>query len=195
MTRPYKPWMFRAVPLICLLITACDLVSLRTPEPPSGGSGVYVQADTPEQVTENMRAAVSALSLDAYRRSLAPSMRFQPAAGVVSSDPLWQQWGTNEEERYFASLIGAVSGQTGHLLTLTNGQYTSITEQQTLFEASYDLVVQHARSDRPRRVKGKLTWLIEQDSGGLWEITDWSDFVGDDDSWPTWTDLKWSFAR
>ena len=191
--------LIRRFPIIpfCLLIgialSGCSLFSTREPEDPLTESGTFIQPDTPEQVVENLQAAVAELNTLNYRRSIAESFVFRPTATAVARESLFSSWSKNQEEQYFSAMSAAASLNSGHSLQLSDQSFTLIDAGKFLLDATYVLTINHRRTEVPVQVQGRLRWLIEQSSEGLWSLTDWTDQeLGSEASW---SDLKAEFMK
>lgn len=184
--------------VICLLLgsvamSGCSLFSTRDPEEPLTESGTFTQPDTPEQVIENLQAAISELNTLNYRRSLSETMIFRPTATALSRESLFSSWSRSQEEQYFSAMVAAASLNSGHSLQLNDQSLTLIDAGAFLLDATYVLTVNHRRTEIPVRVQGRLRWLIEQSSDGLWSLSDWTDQeLG---SSASWSDLKADFMK
>lgn len=171
----------------------CSLLDTREPEDPITGGGTFLQPDTPEQVVDNIRAAVGELSTLNYRRSLAEDLEFRPTATAEARDGIWSTWSRAEEDQYFATLVAAAAGNTGHGLVLNDESFTLVDASHYRLDATYVLTVNHTRPDAPTRVQGRLLWTVEQRTDGLWELSAWTDQeLGTE---PSWSDLKAEFVK
>ncbi len=174
-------------------ISSCSLFSTRSPEDPVTDAGTYSQPDTPEQVIDNIQAAVSELNALNYRRSFAEDLVFQPTATAEAREPVFANWGRAQEEQYFTSMAAAASLNTGHGVALNDRSFTIISASRYVLDATYVLTVNHRRPDAPTEVQGRLRWVIEQGASGLWELTEWTDQeLGSNLSW---SDLKAEFIN
>ena len=179
--------------MLAAAMGACSLFSAREPEPPLTDAGTFAQPDTPEQVIENLRAAIAELNTLNYRRSLADDVTFKPTASAEAREPIWTGWGRTEEERYFSTLAAAAPQTTGHLLDLNAQTFTILSEDRYLLDATYVLTVNHRRADAPTTVQGRLVWLLTQGPDGLWSLREWTDQeLGSN---PSWSDLKAEFVK
>ena len=177
----------------CLFMSGCSLFSTRDPEDPLTESGTFTQPDTPEQVVENLQAAISELNTLNYRRSLSENMIFRPTATALSRESLFSSWSRSQEEQYFSAMAAAASLNSGHSLQLNDKSITLIDEGAFLLDATYVLTINHRRTEIPVTVQGRLRWFIEQESDGLWSLSDWTDQeLG---SAASWSDLKADFMK
>ena len=173
--------------------SGCSLLDTREPEAPVNAGGTYLQPDTPEQVVDNIRAAIAELNTLNYRRSLAESLEFRPTATAEARDGIWSSWSRSEEDQYFATLVAAAAGNTGHGLVLNDESFTLVDGSHYRLDATYVLTVNHTRPNAPTRVQGRLLWTVEQRTDGLWELSAWTDQeLGTE---PSWSDLKAVFVK
>lgn len=190
--RPLPPsllWGF----LLSLTLGGCGIFEARTPELPATESGTFTQPDTPEQVIDNLQAAVAELNVLNYRRSLADDLQFTPTATAQASDPVFSSWSQAEEEQYFSTLAAAAQLGSGHNLQLNNETLTIVTVTENVFDATYVLTVNHNRPDVPTLVQGRLLWTLVQDPDGLWRLSNWTDQeLGNE---PSWSTLKADFVK
>lgn len=180
------------ITIVVLTCSACSLFETRTPELPVSERGTYLQPDTPDRVVENIRFALAEQSTRNYRRSLSDALSFQPTATAQSRDPIWSGWTSGEEEAYFATLVSAISAESGLSLDLNDATLTAVDAERFVYDATYVITADHNRSETPRIFQGRLSWEIAQQADGLWSLTAWSDReVGSE---PSWSDLKAAFS-
>lgn len=186
----------RGVLLVLLLIgvAGCDLFSPRDPETPMTAGGTFLQPDTPEQVVENIQAAIAELNTPNYSRSLDPTLEYFPTARADASDPaIWSSWAQSDEERYFSSMAASAQFASNHELRLNDQNVSLISDTRYELDASYVLTVNHNRPDVGTTVQGRLIWVILQGEDGLWRLQQWTDReVGGATSW---SDLKAEFVK
>lgn len=182
-----------ALLLVTVLLAGCGLLGTRTPEDPLAEGGTFEQPDTPEQVIENLQAAIAEMNTLNYRRGLAESLEFRPTATAESRDGIWSTWSRASEEQYFSTMVAAAAGSDGHRLDLNDRAFTLVDASHYRLDATYVLVVNHRRPDVPMQVQGRLAWTIEQRQDGLWELSSWTDQeLG---GTPSWSDLKAGFMK
>jgi hypothetical protein len=175
------------------MLSACSLFEPRAPEPPGAGGGTYVQPSAPEQVLENVQAAVRELEPTTYRRSFDEDFAFTPTAEALARDPgLWVGWSLPEEDGVFRQLVAAAEFTSGNELRLNDVTLTLLAEDSALYDATYVLTLNHRRAGTPETVQGRLAWTLAQGDDGLWRILSWEDQrLGSE---PSWSDLKAAFA-
>ncbi len=181
------------VPLL-LLFASCELFAPREPEPPLEEGGTFLQPDTPEQVIENIQAAIAELNAPNYGRSLAPDLQFTPSAAELGQDPsIWVNWGKPEEERYFSTAAAAAQLAEGHRLQFADITVSVISDDRFQYDATYALTINHSRPEVPTAAQGRLIWIITQGDDGLWSLSEWTDReIGGAVSW---SGLKAAFSR
>ena len=178
--------------LFCL--SGCDVFSARTPEEPVDEAGTFLQPDTPEQVIENIRFAVTELNTPNYTRSLSMAFTFSPTESARAQDEtIWTGWSTIEENQYFSTLVAAAEFAANHELSLSDQTISVITDDRFEIDASYVITINHNRPDVPTIAQGRLIWVITQQEDGLWGLTEWTDReIGNE---PSWSDLKAEFIK
>lgn len=178
---------------VLLFLSGCSVFSTREPEDPLGDTGSFVQADTPEQVIENLQAAVAELNTLNYRRSLSEQFTFQPTASAQARETVFLSWSRSQEEQYFSAMVAAASLSEGHSLQLNDESLTLLSESEFVLDATYVLTVNHRRAEVPVRVQGRLQWILRQGEDGLWALEEWIDQeLGTE---PSWSDLKAEFTK
>lgn len=183
-----------AILLVCSL-AACDLFQARTPEPPEGNTGTWLQPDTPERVIENIATAISELNTQNYMRSLGATFSFIPTLSAESREPVFAGWSRAEEEAYFSRLQAAAQPFTNRKMQLFDPIFSIVGSDRYVLNASYQLSVQHSRVDEdiPSEVQGRLVWEIVQAPDGLWRLERWTDQeLG---THASWSDLKAAFVK
>lgn len=190
--------MLRGLLLAVILVGAstqasCDLFSPRSPEPPIGEGGQFIQPDAPDVVVENLKAAIAEMNAANYRRSLDQDLVFEPTAVAEARDlSLWANWSHTEENGYFTAMAEAAGDASGNLLRLDESA-TDLGDARYTLDANYLLVVHHRRPGAPDTVQGRLIWEITQDADGLWALKRWTDQeLG---ASPSWSDLKAEFGK
>lgn len=183
--------------VMLLFVAGCTLFDTRDPEPPDGGSGPpFMQPDRPEIVLENLANAIAALNLQNYLRSFEDAFTYLPTQAAQQANPdLWENWGKDEEETYFNTLISASQSGSNHNLTFAdiNTEIISSSEQQ--ITARYNLTVQHNRNTDgiPTMANGQMILRLVSGNDGLWAIQEWTDISGSSSF--TWSDLRAAFVR
>ncbi len=190
--------MLRSLLFVLIVIAACtqaacDLFGPRSPEPPIGESGQFIQPDAPDVVIENLKAAIAEMNAANYRRSLDQDLVFEPTAVAEARNlSLWANWGHTEENGYFTTMAEAAGDASGNLLRLEEST-TDLGDARYTLDANYVLVVHHRRTGVPDTVQGRLVWEITQGADGLWALKHWADQeLG---SSPSWSDLKAEFGK
>ncbi len=180
--------------ILLLLLQGCSLFSTRDPEDPVDEAGTFLQPDTPEQVVENIQAAIAELNTPNYGRSINLEIIFTPTATATAQDPaIWQNWSQTEEQQYFSTMAAAAEFGIGHNLQLNDETVSIISEDRFDIDASYTLTVNHNRPNVPTTVQGRLIWVVRQGEDGLWSLSEWTDReVGSTASWST---LKAEFVK
>jgi len=181
--------------ILCLaVLQSCSLFAPREPEDPIDEAGTFLQPDTPEQVIENIQAAIAELNTPNYGRSINAELVFTPTATAAALDPsIWSSWSQIQEQQYFSTMAAAAQFGINHELRLNDQTVSIISDTRYVLDASYTLNINHNRPDAPKVVQGRLIWVITQGEDGLWSLQEWTDReVG---STPSWSTLKSEFVK
>ncbi len=179
--------------VIAPISMGCSLFSTRTPDNPLTDAGTFSQPDTPEQVIDNIIAAIAELNTLNYRRSLNEELAFHATASADARETVFVNWGRAQEEQYFSAATAAASLNTGHGLVLNDRSFTILSDTEFVLDATYILTINQRQPDIPSEGQGRLHWVIEQGPGGLWDLTEWTDQeLGSNSSW---SDLKAEFMK
>lgn len=182
-----------AVVVASVLLNGCSLFSTREPDSPITESGTFIQPDKPEQVVSNIQSAIAELNTLNYRRSLDQALDFRPTASADARSPVFGNWTRAQEEQYFSTLAAAASSGSGHSLLLNDQSFTIISDARFVLDATYVLTINHNRTDADTNLQGRLQWVIDKNSDGLWALTAWTDQeLGNVSSW---SDLKAVFIQ
>lgn len=181
---------------LLMVMGGCDVFDTREPDQPDGGSGTWLQPDTPDRVVRNIQNAVSEMNAQNYLRSLGPTFEFEPTVSARAREPsLWSGWALPEEETYFGRLAASSNFLSGHSLQLLDITENIVDDERFVVDANYILTVQHSRSaeDVPTEFQGHLVWSIQRSSEGLWYLQAWTD--QEVQSQPSWSELKATFVK
>jgi len=175
-----------------IVLASCDVFGARTPEPPAGEAGTWLQPVAPDIVIENLRAAVKELNAANYRRSIDPKFVFIPTVEAYAQAPdQWNNWNHSQENGYFVTVAEASKGSSGNILRLEDST-AELGDTEYILDAHYVLVIKHGSQQIADTLQGRLTWVITKKTDGLWTLTAWNDqSVESEDSW---SDLKAEFA-
>ena len=180
--------------LICCIVIAsgCDLFSTRDPEKPDTITSSYKPPVTPDIVLSNLISAIQEKNVDNYMRNFidttAPTVRYSyyPSSGY---EIRFQQWGLENERRYFQNLRAQASGTPS--LTLSNLTEQNRTANTAEYIADYFLIYPHKVVAIASQVRGYLHFYLCVNNQSQWGIYRWDDVKTISDS--TWSYLKYSF--
>jgi hypothetical protein len=171
----------------------CDLFKTRDPETPERTTSTYKPPVTPDLVLDNLISSIEESNVDNYMRNFidttvtALRYSFNPSAGY---EIRLQEWGLENERRYFQNLSAQVSGVPS--LTLSSRNEQNRTANTTEYTAYYFLIYPHKLSSIATQVRGFLHFYLSMDSQQRWGIYRWDDVKTTTDS--TWSYLKFSFS-
>lgn len=198
-----KNFLLTGLLLLAVLLSGCDIFQTRTPEPPDEGGGAgFQQPDRPEQVIDNLQAAVADMNLANYMRNFVEdgqteeNFTFSPSSSALDNNPdIWQNWSRENESAYFSNLVSATQNLNGHSLTLSEEERVTLPDGGERITASYTITLIHNRSETGTPTVGSGNFLMDlvQDDNGLWYIQSWSDSAAGASF--TWSDFKAEFLR
>lgn len=198
-----KHTMLVALLLFVIALSGCNIFQTRTPEPPDEGGGAgFQQPDRPEQVLENLQAAVADMNLANYMRNFVENgqtgenFSFSPSSSALDNNPdIWQNWSRENEAAYFSNLVSATQNLSGHSLNLSDQERVTLPDGGERITASYTITLIHNRRESGTPTVGSGNFLMDlvQDDNGLWYIQSWSDSAAGASF--TWSDFKAEFLR
>ena len=110
---------------LAVLLSACDILSTRDPEPPSTGGSSFIPATSPELVTSNLRGAIAEKNVENYMRCLVDtlssqrSFQFVPTGSALGRYPsAFAQWTLQSERTWLSSLLALTPQNAATALSL-----------------------------------------------------------------------------
>jgi hypothetical protein len=196
---------------ILLMLSACDIFSTRTPEPPQNSNTfIWTPATTVETLVANFVGTLTALDPSNYTRcfiastdstgSGAKAFTFKPRTGLdPASQSIFTNWtvdGPTESERaWLAKLAGLLPNNSQ--LSVSLGLNTPIENSNTTASLTTSYIVAVPQSsgsvvaDTARGSFEMQFQLVTTEQGTKeWRIVSWSDFPPSSGTSETWTDLK-----
>lgn len=180
---------------ITILVTACDLFTTRDAEDPNQNRSNFVTPSSASLVIQNLKNSLADKNVQNYLScfvdTLYSSRQFSFSA---SSEALiqfqMQDWGKDEEQRYFNAVINKVNQNVDIQLALKDTIYSSLGGDSAIYSANYDLTVPFATSNTIV-YSGNLEFKLLRDERSLWSIYFWKDTKGQVN--PSWSELKGSY--
>lgn len=172
--------------LLLLLIAGCNLFTTRDPEPPESGSNIINLPRTPQDVLDNLTAAMNNRDDVFYMASFSSdSFRFEPDAVTLARESWMATWGYEQERQHISGLIntGTQPGAVALAVLLTTLSVDEPVDSTTI-RVHYDITADVS----PNRFSGTADFVLRMGSAGYWQIYRWRDFRTDEQS--TWSDLK-----
>ncbi len=189
-------YLFLFVPAF-LMLAGCGIFETRSAEDPAAGTGAgFQQPDRAEVVISNLQSAIANLNTVNYMRCLHDEFEYSPSSSALDNDPqIWQGWSLTDEESYFNNMRASAQNQSGHALSLSNEERTTLPDGGERFTATYSLTVFHNRTQSgvPTVANGSFVIDLEQDDNGLWSIISWTDNAAGSSF--TWSDFRATFYR
>jgi hypothetical protein len=180
---------------ITILLNACDLFTTRDAEDPNQNRSNFVTPSSASLVIQNLKNSLADKNVQNYLScfvdTLYSSRQFSFSA---SSEALiqfqMQDWGKDEEQRYFNAVINKVNQNVDIQLALKDTIYSSLGGDSAIYSANYDLTVPFANSNTIV-YSGNLEFKLLRDERSLWSIYFWKDTKGQVN--PSWSELKGSY--
>ncbi len=178
----------------------------RTPEPPSGSNTfVRTPATTPEYLLDNFVGALKILDAPDYMRvfigsadstSGTKAFTFTPASGLdQSSLGIFAGWNVESEGAWLSKLSSLVPAGSQLSITLSD-EKTNESANSATVSADYLISIPSSSSSSvlPSEVEGSfqmnLTFVTTDQGTSEWRIVTWSDFLSNNATVPSWTNLK-----
>jgi hypothetical protein len=185
--------------LLCLLVaspvlTGCDLLKTRDPQPPSANSTVYPPALTSDALISNFEQSFNDLNATAYVQVFSDSSQtatpytFTATTEAASVTTIFHGWDVTAEKRFFENFTARIRQGFGASLQLTNSQTTQSSSSRLIYQASYKLTATYTTTNLPAIVGGQIQLTLEQNAQGIWHVVQWTDYQNGFDY--TISDLK-----
>ncbi|RCK73284.1 MAG: hypothetical protein IGBAC_0130 [Ignavibacteriae bacterium] len=179
---------------IFLIIPACNIFEIRTPENPTQQSSTFVQPVTPDIVIQNLKNSIEDYNIDNYIRCLSDpevtgrTFKFIPAAVTGIDRAIFNNWTIESERQYLTNLGKPAYGRAS--LTLTNKRDVYVSSDSVI--VNYDYSLFYPRTNQNYNAGGNLQFYISVDKNGSWSIYRWEDFNTTQSI--TWTYIKAIFS-
>ncbi len=180
--------------LFFLTLISCDVFVTRNPESPKDTRSNYTTPSTRETLISNLINSLSDKNAENYKKSfaVAPSssvlFTFVPTGEAFNLYQIWEDWGVDDEFRYFTNLVNSTPSQYPINLSLSNELYSPISDG-FVYTADYFISVPKLNAD-PEIYKGSLKFNLTTDIYNFWVIYYWED--SPESGSLSWSDLKGS---
>ncbi len=189
-------------PLLTVLFLAlgCELFTTRTPEPPTGATGVGWEFPyMPYTVLDNLVTAVRGRSSVDYMRSFTSDeaggggFSFVADPETASRHPgLFDDWRFERERAHVESLFNSMNLPEDSLAALSyEVERETLVGDSAYLVARYELDLGHLRPTAPRRMRGRLEFRLLRQGDGGWYVQRWVDLHIS--GYHCWSDLKACF--
>lgn len=183
--------------LFIILISGCDFLVTRKPEPPDQGRANFLPPTEPRIVIENLKNSFADKNTQNYIACLVDTIfvskkfKFSPSSEAASSFIfLTQDWNIFDERKYFNSVVSKVPKDFPITLNLSDENFSGLSGDTLLYTANYFINVPH-NSSEPKSYAGNLQFNMVRDSRSNWSIYFWKDTRSG--SLPSWSELKGYF--
>lgn len=195
----FKPSII-TVPISCaviLCLAGCKSpFATRTPEPPETEQTIWTAARSPEEVFENLAAAISDRNADHYIRSFVDviyanqTFHFIPEQEVQNRYPdLFTQWDLTKERTVMDQVFQAISSDSVCSLVLSDPINEVSGGDSVITLREYTLRLHHQLPGIPTLFEGRVEFRLLEDQRGEWVIYHWTDYRLTEDAEP-WSVLK-----
>lgn len=179
---------------LLITLTACDLFITRDAESPDDqGKSNFQLATEPKIVIANLINSFHDKNVQNYISCFIDSsysekgFLFQPSGEVVTQFPfLTQNWGLDDEQRYFNSVTSSVQPDFPLSLTFTDESF-SIRSDSAIYSATYIINIPVSEPEASN-YKGNIQFYMQNDDRPVWVIYYWQDIKLPDI--PSWSELK-----
>ncbi len=181
-----------------VLLTSCDLLTTRTPEPPNSSRSEQIIAVTPQQLFDNLKNSFKEKFQDNYIACFVDSVyltkkfEFIPAPSSANQYPVLNDWSLISEKQYFNNLISQTKSNVPIVLLLTQ-MASNVFGDSAFFQFDYNLVVPFSNENSSESFTGVCKFTIYLDASNKWVIVRWEDIAKGTN--PCWSDLKGRFGN
>ncbi|MBI5663244.1 MULTISPECIES: hypothetical protein [Ignavibacterium] len=183
--------------VIVFALNGCDLFTARDPEKPAENRSNFLPPKEPATVIENLKNSFIDKNSQNYIACFVDTIFvnkqfvFMPSSEAASTYAfLTQDWGLDDERRYFNSVIAKVPKDFPMTLTLSDESYSSLSGDTLVYSANYFINIPHSSSE-PKNYSGNLQFNMIRDSRSDWSIYFWKDTRSS--SLPSWSEMKGIF--
>lgn len=182
---------------IVLTSGSCDLFTTRDPEKPDENRSNFLPPKEPSVVIENLKNSFNDKNSQNYIACFVDTIFVNKAFVFIPSSEaasnyafLTQDWGLDDERRYFNSVVSKVPKDFPMTLTLSDESYSSLSGDTLVYSANYFINIPH-NSSEPKNYSGNLQFNMIRDSRSDWSIYFWKDTRSS--SLPSWSEMKGMF--
>lgn len=183
------------------------LFSTRTPEPPSSSTSfIWTPATSPGYLLQDFTGALQILDAPDYMRVFINSsdsgsgtkiFSFTPAPGLdPTSRGIFTNWNVQSEGAWLQKLSSLLPANSQLTVTLSNVVTSQGSANSASISADYSISIPSSTSSSvlPSVVAGSfqmgLAFVTTDQGTSEWRIVSWSDFLPQNATGSTWTDLK-----
>lgn len=183
--------------IFVLSTSSCDLFNTRDPQNPDENRANFQPPKEPSIVIENLKNSFNDKNAQNYILCFVDTLFvnkqfiFLPSSEAASTYAfLTQDWGLDDERRYFNSVISKVPKDFPMTLTFSDENYSSLSGDTLIYSANYFINIPHSSSE-PKNYSGNLQFNMIRDDRSDWSIYYWKDTRSS--SLPSWSELKGIF--
>lgn len=192
-----KPLIQILILFLLLINYGCDLFNTREPQMPDENRANFQPPKEPSIVIENLKNSFNDKNVQNYISCFVDtlfvkkSFIFLPSSEAASTYAfLNQDWGLDDERRYFSSVVSKVPKDFPITLTFSDESYSSLSGDTLIYSANYFINIP-LNSSEPKNYSGNLQFNMVRDDRSDWSIYFWKDTRSS--SLPSWSELKGIF--
>lgn len=186
--------------LSVVVLAGCDIFGTRSPEEPDTGRSSFQPPTQPSIVISNFKNAVSEKNIDNYLLCFSGSsvdssigkFVFQPSVEGNSLFPgLFENWGMDNERKYFNSLKSKLPAEVNPVILLKNEIYGVSQPDSVVISYEYYMKLNFIDNSIEKEYSGTMQLTLIPQNNGLWSIFRWQDIKSQNDTIDaTWSKLK-----
>jgi len=187
------------IAIITFSLGSCNLFDTRDAEAPDKGKSNFIPAVRAEDVINNLKNSFADKNVQNYIACFVDTLfgdkkfSFSASSEAVALYQVFlQDWGLNEEKRYFSSVINKVPVDFPISLTFSDENYSNLSGDSLIYTAAYNINLPISSTDpTPANYAGILQFNMLRDARAEWVIYFWKDTRGE--LFPSWSELKGIF--
>lgn len=185
--------MKRAVLIILLCVSGCDLLTTRNPAEPDNRPQNYLTPSTTDILLSNFTQSFKDGYVEYYLECLVDQtflnrkFRFIPSGSALQSFPVFNDWSIEGEKQYFNKLHSVIKDNSTVTLVLSNQVFNPQGDSATV-TADYRLSFNGKDTSFPSDYQGFLQFKLLLDKRNQWVIVEWQDIKKE--NYYSWSELK-----
>ncbi len=193
----YLKFIMCAISLVS--VAGCDIFNTRNPEEPDTGRSSFQPPTQPSVVVSNLKNAIGEKNIDNYLLCLSGStvdstnvkFIFQPSVeGNTLFPGIFENWGIDNEKKYFNSLKSKMPADVNPLIVLKNERFGVSQPDSVVVSYEYYIKINFIDNSIGSEYSGTMQLTMIPQKNGLWSIYRWQDIKSQADTADSWSILK-----